>query len=444
MNITTLFKNKNKLGVMSALILGVGAGGIIATSPITLAAGTSRYVATTGTDTGDCSNVGTPCETIQYAIDQAASGDAVSVAAGTYSEIVEVTESITLQGARAGVDGRSRSGGETILQTPGGQARTLEIKANDVTVDGFTINGSTGTNALGINLVGPTTANATVVNNIIKNNKVGVDAIYTDISGILVSKNLFDSNNVSGASDGVYLANVSGSDIEVSDNTFKNTDDGTVNASAAINIYGEQATPLTNVRILRNSSTNDGTMLFIMSAHDVTVANNTATSQQRAVISIDRGVDTMTIQDNTFSSSAYGIRFRGAFLPGAPVTTNVTVTGNTISGMSVAGVLVEADSIGNGINLVSNVITGNAIGLDNQSTATVTANGNNWGCVAGPGTAGCDSVDGNVTLSSWIGQVVPGVPNTGSQPSAAPLAALGTVSGLLLLGGIYTLRKLRS
>ncbi len=61
----------------------------------------TRYVATTGTDTGTCVNIATPCRTIQYAHNQAAAGDTISIAAGTYSESPRVTKSVTLAGASA-------------------------------------------------------------------------------------------------------------------------------------------------------------------------------------------------------------------------------------------------------------------------------------------------------------------------------------------------------
>ena len=47
-------------------------------------AAAARYVSTTGADVGNCSNPLTPCQSIQYAINQAASGDHILVAAGTY------------------------------------------------------------------------------------------------------------------------------------------------------------------------------------------------------------------------------------------------------------------------------------------------------------------------------------------------------------------------
>ncbi len=45
---------------------------------------TTRYVATTGADAGDCSSSLAPCQHMQYAVDQSVSGDTIKVAAGTY------------------------------------------------------------------------------------------------------------------------------------------------------------------------------------------------------------------------------------------------------------------------------------------------------------------------------------------------------------------------
>jgi hypothetical protein len=45
----------------------------------------TRYVSTSGTDTGNCSSSGSPCRTIQYAVNQSTAGDTIKVAAGTYT-----------------------------------------------------------------------------------------------------------------------------------------------------------------------------------------------------------------------------------------------------------------------------------------------------------------------------------------------------------------------
>lgn len=61
----------------------------------------TRYVAPGGSDAGPnpCTNILTPCATIQHAHNQAASGDTIQIAAGTYSESPRVTKSVSLQGA---------------------------------------------------------------------------------------------------------------------------------------------------------------------------------------------------------------------------------------------------------------------------------------------------------------------------------------------------------
>lgn len=58
---------------------------------------TTRFVSTTGTDTGDCSDSGSPCQTINYAISQATDGDVVKLGVGTYASAT-VDKRITLRG----------------------------------------------------------------------------------------------------------------------------------------------------------------------------------------------------------------------------------------------------------------------------------------------------------------------------------------------------------
>lgn len=63
----------------------------------------ARYVAPAGSDVdNDCTSIGTPCETIQHAVDQACPDETVHVAAGTYPEQVTVEKGLTLLGAGAG------------------------------------------------------------------------------------------------------------------------------------------------------------------------------------------------------------------------------------------------------------------------------------------------------------------------------------------------------
>ena len=57
-----------------------------------------------------------PCyTTIQAAINAANNGDTIKVADATYNEAVDINKSLTLQGAQAGVDARTRSGSESTI-----------------------------------------------------------------------------------------------------------------------------------------------------------------------------------------------------------------------------------------------------------------------------------------------------------------------------------------
>jgi hypothetical protein len=44
-------------------------------------------VATTGADAVGCGSAGSPCRTLQFAVDQALPGEEIRVAEGTYSEV---------------------------------------------------------------------------------------------------------------------------------------------------------------------------------------------------------------------------------------------------------------------------------------------------------------------------------------------------------------------
>jgi pectin methylesterase-like acyl-CoA thioesterase len=102
-----------------------------------------RYVATTGSDVANnCTVQATPCQTIQHAVDVASANDTIHVAAGTYPEPaggpLNVNKTLTLLGAQAGIDARTRAGAESIVTDPQGTS----VSASDVVIDGFTVQDS--------------------------------------------------------------------------------------------------------------------------------------------------------------------------------------------------------------------------------------------------------------------------------------------------------------
>ena len=73
----TLFLTVCLVVVMALLLVSAAAN----------AEGGTRYVAPTGTDSGNCTDPGLPCRTVQYAVDAASVGDVVKVAGGIYDDV---------------------------------------------------------------------------------------------------------------------------------------------------------------------------------------------------------------------------------------------------------------------------------------------------------------------------------------------------------------------
>lgn len=138
-NITfNLLRHKRSLHFWLALVWGIILGLTLwafSLPPAQADPGT-LYVAPTGNDSGNCSS--SPCKTVQYAVDQAQSGDVIKIATGTYTgiqqregitQVVHITKTVTLRGGYTTSDwNTSNSSANPTTLDAQGKGRVMVIR----------------------------------------------------------------------------------------------------------------------------------------------------------------------------------------------------------------------------------------------------------------------------------------------------------------------------
>ena len=220
--------------------------------------GQNRYVSTSGTDFGDCSMPGSPCLTIQYAVNQAAAGDQVNVASGIYNENVTINKPLSLVGM----------GNPTIQGSPGPLGTIVVTNGGDnVTINGFTIIGYDNSNPAvefaAVYLQGPSLSNLTIINNTIT--AIGEAGLLKEfamvLNGALIQNNIFNGQTFVGPTAAdcgfanqfttmnvprslVFIGGNNSSNIQFLNNTISGTA-GSTSTIPPCDIYGQGNTLVT-------------------------------------------------------------------------------------------------------------------------------------------------------------------------------------------------------
>jgi hypothetical protein len=357
--------NSKKLAVLSALTLTLVLGLMFFGGTRTQAAGPWYVNSTTGNDSFDCLTPATACQTINAAIGKASAGDTINVAAGTYNEQVQINKTLTLKGAQAGVDARTRiAAGESIIDHACGP---VQIMADKVVVDGFTIQGSTLSDPCFLAGIWTnpgftgTQGGHQILNNIVQNNISGIELDNIGTFQTKVQFNLIRNNNNTGPGAGNAIQVNFGLNNAVID---KNKFSGHINSSVLVSSGGDDQ----QITISNNELVGGTPERIVFGSVDNslitgnTSIGSTATNGTIRLFGANSGI---TITCNLLAGGQRGIRVDDPFAIGA--NSNITANNNNIQGNAVAGLQVDAGGYSPGLLNAENNWWGSATGPTNPN-----------------------------------------------------------------------------
>jgi parallel beta-helix repeat protein len=330
----------------------------------------------------------TPCyTTIGAAVLDADSGDTIYVYPGDYGEGVDLSTmdpdgNLTLVTvSNAGVS----TPGTVTIENPGDESEiyTSSEFDGDLTIDGFVLHSVNP--AIDLNVGG---GHDVEIRNVTATN-VQDDGIKVSADGDVTITNCTTSNN-----DGIGIwVDRAGGDVTITNCTANNNGGGVVYPG--------------------------GSGILVRMVEGVTEISN-CTANNNVCSSVG-------VHPESFSECGWGISLDS--MEGTASISNCTANGNSAGGASISWPLYAVsitDGVlkGNGVGVqltnpeAGAVVGGNIIcgndqdGLSVVLDGSVDAEGNWWGCAAGPGNPGCDSVyvpgsGASVDFTPWVSAITP-------------------------------------
>jgi nitrous oxidase accessory protein NosD len=291
--------------------------------------------------------------TIQLAVTAAYSGDTIKVCPGTYEETVKVEKpDLTILGANAGRDATGRwRGPESIVQgTPGANGPgVVQLRANDITWDGFTIRGvSRKENSPGM-YTSPTSSGYLIRDTIFFDNGNGIHLGASGDHPTLVCRNRFTENNEFATAGYGIFSDEGAKQVLITSNLFERHN------GAAIFLGDEGAEARQrDVLIEYNTSVDDMSFASIFNSTRVRLTSNWIqgrvndppfTDEPASAIFIGARNDDVVVQKNKVTSTTgNGIDITDTNGQGDPGTspTNVIVRKNKVQHAELSGIEVSA------------------------------------------------------------------------------------------------------
>ena len=314
--------------------------------------------------------------TIQEAIDAASDGDTIVVAAGLYTENVVIDKSLTLEGAKAGVDARNRSGAETIIDPDGGVCiQVISATGRVVVIDGLTV----------------------------QNTQHGITAPEPVMAANITVKNVRALNLIKFA---IAMAFTERATVE-----YCYVED----AEYGINVGALDPFPPTVATFRNNEIVN---VEFGITGYfkDSLIEGNSIRNYVKGGKGIDGQFLNSEIKNNTITGYVEGAALTFEDHYARALSENVTVTGNTFTGNNLGIYVFDTQRTLTGITVNFNNIAGNFwYGVWNEGGQTLDATKNWWGAANGPGgrgPGGGDDISTKVLYSPWLGAALGTEPMT--------------------------------